>query len=272
MKALILDKSYLQARARGDSSLCDLARRFRPVMLAELMNELFYDESDRQRGVRASFMRQLPAGEDPVALLDLVDLQKHEMQTRGPAHPVERFFQPSGLCFNPDTQELGFKLGAAQLDHIQRQRTERWGDFETRIDMMRQVVLFYPGLMSFKAGEPELLRRVTELKRSIAKDDDAVRAIWDRVRNGRHVAGHQIDRRWFIFRWVQVNVYYALDFVFRHGPSPGPNRPNTEDVTHDEIDSSYCIAGTLTGALATRETSMKDCFLALRPDGSLVSE
>ena len=83
--------------------------------------------------------------------------------------------------------------------------------------------------------------------------------------------GESIDEKWAIYRWVQVQLLFALDVHVRYqGNIPTPLSSNVyEKMEHDVLDAEQLILGCLEGAFATRENKHKRWWRLLCPDGRL---
>ena len=74
---------------------------------------------------------------------------------------------------------------------------------------------------------------------------------------------------WTIYRWLQVQLLYALDLLERHGELAADTITprQRERFQHDVIDMEYVVLGVLQGALATKDKRMTGMFMLLRSDG-----
>ena len=77
---------------------------------------------------------------------------------------------------------------------------------------------------------------------------------------------------WTIYRWVQVQLLYALDLLEKHGELDPVKVTANQRVRlqHDVIDIDYVILGVLQGALASNDKRMRAMFTTLRPDGVIL--
>ena len=80
-----------------------------------------------------------------------------------------------------------------------------------------------------------------------------------------------IDENWALYRWLQVQLLFALDvFVRYQGKSPDIENPRIyERMEHDVLDTQLLMLGCLEGAFATREKKLKRWWSLLCPKGSL---
>ena len=77
---------------------------------------------------------------------------------------------------------------------------------------------------------------------------------------------------WTIYRWVQVQLLYGLEFAERHGClDPEALTPGQRVRFQNEaIDMEYLILGVLQGTLASNDNRMRRMFHLLCPQGILV--
>lgn len=78
-----------------------------------------------------------------------------------------------------------------------------------------------------------------------------------------------LDPEWTIYRWLQVQLLYALELLEKHGELAADTITprQRERFQHDVIDMEYVVLGVLQGALATKDKRMTGMFMLLRPDG-----
>lgn len=79
----------------------------------------------------------------------------------------------------------------------------------------------------------------------------------------------KLGPEWTIYRLLQVQLLYALEWLERRGQlDPVKLTPKErENLQHDVIDIEYVILGVLQGALASTDKRMREVFTTLRPDG-----
>ncbi|MDE0055954.1 MAG: hypothetical protein OXT64_17105, partial [Gammaproteobacteria bacterium] len=82
----------------------------------------------------------------------------------------------------------------------------------------------------------------------------------------------KLGPEWTIYRWVQVQLLYALEWLEKRGQLDPVKltAKERENLQHDVIDIEYVILGVLQGALASRDKRMRAAFRTLRPDGVLL--
>ena len=80
-----------------------------------------------------------------------------------------------------------------------------------------------------------------------------------------------MGREWTIFRWVQVQLLYGLEWTRRFGRlDPDAVPPDQlKRLTHDVIDMEYVILGVLQGGIATTDKGVAGMFGLLRGDGAV---
>ena len=72
-----------------------------------------------------------------------------------------------------------------------------------------------------------------------------------------------------MYRWVQVQLLYALELLEKHGRliPETLTRRQRERLRHDAVDMEYLVLGVSQGALASNDRRMRTMFTLLRPDG-----
>ena len=79
-----------------------------------------------------------------------------------------------------------------------------------------------------------------------------------------------VDEQWALYRRVQVQLLYALEYRHRYGNTTA--KAKSVDIEHDVCDAQYCITGVLAGALATDDNQLKEFFTPLSPQGFLLEK
>lgn len=103
----------------------------------------------------------------------------------------------------------------------------------------------------------------------VSRDADAPANTTSLVRIAR---SGSLGPKWTIYRWVQVQLLYALEWLEKRGQLDPVKltAKERENLQHDVIDIEYVILGVLQGALASRDKRMRAAFRTLRPDGVLL--
>lgn len=75
---------------------------------------------------------------------------------------------------------------------------------------------------------------------------------------------------WAVYRWLQVQLLFALDVYVRYGGTcPKELTPRTyKRMEHDVLDAQMLMLGSMEGAFATRENKLRRWWSLLCPSGS----
>ncbi len=155
-------------------------------------------------------------------------------------------------------------------------------DFDRDVDgLIERASAFHNSIRGVLDGsnEPEEVHR--QVRQTIAEDRNFVATFFaDFVCQGAHAPPRaprlaelarsgELGPEWTIYRWVQVQLLYALELLERHGQLDPAKLPpkQRERLQHDVIDIEYVVLGVLQGALASHDKKMRRMFATLRPDG-----
>jgi len=141
--------------------------------------------------------------------------------------------------------------------------------------LMENIYLNFPKLS--KGSTEQRAQKHKEIESKIVGDEGVVRFLYDAIwQPGKSQPPwphpEKIDLCWAVYRWVQVNLLFALDASVK---SQGvmPRSMSTKTYTkfeHDMIDLEYFVQGVLQGSFATKEVKLKNWFIMLRPDGEIL--
>ena len=274
-RAVVLDKSYVQ----GERSLLRLGAE------CELLfpDALFFEVVATNETARGRCLRKLEeAGrEGRIRVVPNVgELLEKEIEGLSPAgRPSDNVMADLdvGELYRMDFDNLSAKRREAL-----RGRQSDFGD-----DLKSLISRSKPMLGVF----PETSSGTTESR--AAAFDDAARAIADDgalvleffarfVCGGAHrptnsaglaeiARGGGMGSEWTIFRWVQVQLLYGLEWMRRYGPLDPEAVPprQLKRLTNDVIDMEYVTLGVLQGAIATTDKGIASMFGLLRGDGAV---
>ena len=133
---------------------------------------------------------------------------------------------------------------------------------------------WFPELSSYIPGQPP--NPITDSMDMVATDIDFVRKIYSQIRGEIYKAykslwpePQSIDSEWILLRYLQVHLLAALEYIRKYGKES--QSEITKRLENDYLDIDYCIIGTLSDGLATRDTMMAKFYNLLCPEKTLIS-
>ena len=147
--------------------------------------------------------------------------------------------------------------------------SQKAAEFLVRKSVDRSVAVWCPQLRNLSGAALRIA--CEDLKQQAGTDADVVRNIYQSLEGlDGFPPASVLDAAWVLFRWVQVHLLFALDYVSRYGFSDRAMIPKR--VEHDIHDIQYVLFGTLCGALATRDRSIACNFTLACPEGTCLHE
>lgn len=196
-----------------------------------------------------------------------------EIETSMPSGKPSLYKEDVKFVFNEELINSEYCLPAYAQDAVEKETSR----------LKESVESFLQRISTIKSMFPELLKGSQETRKSAHLDAEkaisAPRALQPFIAQftyppdeGKHLRNSDsIDEEWALYRWVQVQLLFALDVYVRYqGNIPEPLTPTLyEKLEHDVLDAEQLILGSLEGAFATRESKHKRWWALLRPDGGL---
>lgn len=184
--------------------------------------------------------------------------------------PLDEFF---GMQFED--------LAQARRDALRQTEQQFWQDVDGLVERANALLGRFRGTCEGTTRQRK--EACDRAKQTIAHDQGFVSAFFNDFVCGGDRSGPMarilaaigqskiFDPRWTIYRWVQVQLLYGLDFAERRGclDSRELTGAQRERLQHDVIDMEYLILGVLQGALASRDKRMRGMFALLCPQGTL---
>ena len=261
MRSLILDRSYLQAAPA--TRVANLCGEFRVIMSESLFFEVLTADTEVRRTLFAKF----PQRENPVTLVGHVgSLIRHEITNRHPASPVEELSLTTRFVFN-----AGLATGQFQLTQPHQQGIADWEQHQLESQhsfLARYKVAhsWFPEVNTYRPGNDDAAIRVARDR--VAKDHSFVASIYDQIKGRDFPRMVEIGPAWALFRWLQVQLLYTLEYIRRYGP--GNDKVVSRRVANDVIDSQYVTTALLADGLATNDVPLSQIYLCLKPHGQLL--
>jgi hypothetical protein len=114
----------------------------------------------------------------------------------------------------------------------------------------------------------------TDLEDKIASDDEFLKDAVNNIMPHPHPESSEVDKTWISYRWLQVNLLFALDYWVRHTQRVdlSTESKQLERFRHDALDASYLIIGIQEGAFATKEKKLIRWWNRILPEGVLIQD
>lgn len=260
---IVLDKSYLEAKGRDH--IRQLCQDHQVLMVETLFLELLTTTEPK---FRAACFRKFPPGENPVELIENVgSLLRYETETKAPASPILTRRLPIRFVFNDKMGAGTFSFSSEQHSDLKEWEAQIEEDGGRLKDCSAVIDGWFPTLSDYKPGQPT--DEIDRLRRIVASDADFVRIIYAQIRHESFPEPDSLTPEWAFFRWVQVQLLTALEYIRRYGPRWTDIQ--SKEIPQDVADSHYVLAASLAGGFATCEKKLQTTFHLLRPDGLLLT-
>jgi hypothetical protein len=257
---IVLDKSYLQgARTEQVISLC----MENNVLMPEA---LFYELLTTTVAKRTACFAKLPDVDNPVVLIPNVGtIMRFEVNNKVPCKHLTKLSIDVQYKFNKGLRNekctLPQEIVAEWMDKIREEVT----DFKRRSEA---ITYWFPSLANYHPGQNNSL--VTAIHESIASDENLIKKIYAEIRNPDFPESDIIGPDWMLFRWLQIQLFAAVEYVRRFGLDNLSLIMNS--IEHDYLDIQYCITGVQVGALASKDRGMINMFKKVCPTGVLIGD
>lgn len=268
---IILDKSFLDGCSI--SMMRDLCEKHRLMM----PDTLFYELITTKNESRQRCFSKIPAGDNPLVLIpNIGTLLRYENDNRKPSVPVYQHRIKFDYSFNSKLAAGEFEFSQDLQEERHRSILEIKGEanaFMERASTMRDM---FSSLRDCEKKNIETV--VSSLKNEVARNPWLVKEVYAGTIGDANlpidVKPENIGKNWAIYRWIQVQLIYALDLYKKYqGEIPPPNSGKSFmlNIEHDMLDSQYVMLATLVGGLACRDTKIIEVFKALHPKGVVLS-
>jgi len=266
-RAIVLDKCFLQGTSAAQ--MRELATSHRLVV----SDALFYELLTSDEPARSRCFRKFTPVENPVDLVSHIGLlMRLEIDTQKPSGPPSSHRENWRFQFNPALITPDYQIPEAGLIAIEEHATELRSDVDSFVQRAKLLPTFFPDLLSGNQANRDRLR--TEAEGAIA----APGSLMEFYSNLEPPPGekslppsHLVSEDWAVYRWLQVQMLFALDLYVRYGGRV-PDRFSEavfEKMEHDALDAQVLMLGCLEGAFATKEKKLKRWWKLLCPRGHL---
>ena len=267
MANIVVDKSFLQGTA--GCRVHELASEHRLLM----SDALFYELLTTRAEARAQCFEKFPDCQNPVDLVSHAGvLMRHEIDTGTPSGKPSNHKEDLKFVFNSSLRELEYQPPLDAQAAIEEETARLGESVQSFIEKSATIAPMFPDL--FKGNQHERDAAHLEAEAAIASPKALVPFIsqFEPPPGEKPLpTSESIDEEWAIYRWVQVQLLFALDAHVRYqGNIPQPLSARVyEKMEHDVLDAEQLILGCLEGAFATQENKHKRWWDLLCPDGCL---
>ncbi len=266
---IVVDKSYLQGISTS------LVRELAGTTRLLVSDALFYELLTTRLEARKRCFAKFPPENNPVDLVSHIGpLMRIEMNTQKRSgkpsqHRENRDFD---FRFNSALVEDNYELPPEAVIAIQEHTGELQNDVRSYIERVSLIPTFFPDVL---VGSTE------DRKAAAADAEEAIAApgsLLPFYSNLEPPPGETalppaelVDESWALYRWLQVQLLFALDVFVRHqGIKPDLGNPSIfEKMEHDVLDAQILMLACLEGAFATREKKLVHWWSLLCPEGTL---
>jgi len=258
---IVLDKSYLQAASTGKiQSLCLENNVLMPEsLLYELLTTTFNEE-------RTACFHKFPDTYDPVMLIPNVGtILRYEVKNRVPCNPVSQLAIGKGGRFNKKLRNGDYILPKDKVDNWMKRIRDEIEEFKQH---SVAVVHWFPLLAENHHGQNTHI--INDVLDAICNDENLIKRIYKEIRSPDFPERDSIDPDWMLFRWLQIHLFAAVEYIRRFGLNNSSDIMNS--IEHDFLDIQYCITGVQVGALASMDKRMINMFNRICPNGLLICE
>lgn len=249
---IVLDKCYLHAVSTEKTlTLCQENNLLMPEIL-------FYELLTTTPKKRATCFCKLPDIENPVILIPNVGtLLRYEVENQIPCKPVTKvainISDEFRINFNRDLRNKNYTLSIKEAKKVKRWNEKITNDVEEFRQSSAIAHHWFPSLEKYKPGQDATI--IEDAESHIANDKELIKRIYNEIRQSHFPISDMINSQWTLFRWLQINLLAAVDYIRRFGPNN--TSAKIESIENDFHDIQYCITGVQVGALASLDGRVK---------------
>lgn len=259
---VVIDKSFLQGAPKD--ILESLFKNQRVLMTSVNFLELLTTSATE----RARCFKKLPKSENPVALVEPLDLiLRWEVENQQPLSNIDHVIRREQFHFNSGLDNENFQMEEEQTnytEYLKRRVATQAKEFAEHCSI---IPFRFPEIKNCRPGDS--LIKIKEIQKRVSTDPEFVRELYSGRLEDTWPPPTDIDERWALFRWIQIGVLAALDYFRKYGERE--MRLETTKIENEYLDLEYCLIGCLVGSIATRDKRMAKRFLAICPSGGVIS-
>ncbi|WP_139346884.1 hypothetical protein [Pseudomonas oryzihabitans] len=262
---LVLDKSFLQAvpKRRVDELNNSYKLLIPEVMLYELVKGAPED--------RANWFSRLPSTDRPFELSrnlgyylryekeNLLSCGLPSLHVRTIDHSATKNYRNPEYSIPPDLSLLRYNR-KNQVDE----------DVNSLFLLTKSIGEILP---ETKGIPPKDRKKAQEyLEEKIASDEIFLKDAVNKIMPHTHPENSEVNKSWISYRWLQVNLLFALDYWTRYTQEIDltTETKQLERFRHDALDAGYLIIGLQEGAFATKEKKLIRWWNRILPKGVLI--
>jgi hypothetical protein len=267
MNSIVIDKSYLQGTKADQIRRLTVEHRF-------LMSDaLFYELLTTEPVYRCQCFNKFPDGSNPVDLINHIGtLMKIEIETQKASGLPSQNIENIEFTFNEQLTREDYSPPLDVQEEIDEETSRLESSVHSFLERTKVISSFFPDLLqgnqtgrdkshmeaeALIVAPQSLMPLLNELKPP--KGEKAL------------PPAATINDNWAIYRWLQVQLLFALDVHVRYQGNVLENL-STKVFTrmeHDVLDAELLALGCLEGNFATRENKHKRWWKLLCPSGEL---
>lgn len=266
---IIIDKSYLHACKKVDLEL--MMKNHRLFMPDPLFYELITTDEEK----RIKCFSKIPNIENPMGLVPRVGmLLRYENTYHKASYPVRKRQLTVNYTFNKNLSTGNFQFSEDQKKEREYQIEEVKEDTKSFIDRFLTIHEIFPSL---KACKKAGIKSETEnLIDRISKDSKFVKAVYagtiDQSNLPIDIPPDQIGSKWIVYRWVQIQLIYALQLYSKY-QGEMPNQVGDKfwvKAEHDLLDSQYIALACMADGIASVDQNIVDTYKLINAKGVVV--
>ena len=260
---VVIDKSFLQGASKETLQL--LFNIHRVLMCA--VN--FYELLTTKPFERARCFQRLPKGENPVALVESLDfIWQWEVENKRPLLDIQHAIIQGTYHFNSRLINENFRMNEDQIKHLEDMQGRMSSKVKAFAEHCSQITIRFTELSNYRPGGSNP-SQIEKFQKRICTEPEFVREFYNSGRGDKWPPADSIDKRWAIFKWIQIRLIAALDYFRKYGAREMSSE--TRKIENEYLDLEYCLIGCLVGTIATQDKGMAKRFLALCPSGKVFS-
>jgi len=259
---VVIDKSFLQGAPKDTLQL--LFDNHRVLMTSVNFLELLTTSSTE----RARCFKRLPKSENPVALVEPLDLiLRWEVENQQPLSNIDHVIRGEQFHFNSGLVNENFQMEEEQTnftEYLKRNVATQTNEFAEHCS---QITVPFPELSNYRPGNNP--SQIEIIQKRVCTDSEFVRGFYSALPGHTGPPPEHIDEQWALFKWIQIRLVAALDYFRKYGAREMSSE--TTKIENEYLDLEYCLIGCLVGSIATRDKGMAERFLAICPSGGVIS-
>jgi hypothetical protein len=257
MAAILIDKSWVHG---GNVGVLASVSAESDLLMPEV---LFYELLTTRRDEQILCFARLSKFHSSIRLLcGIPDLLRYESESGKPATPLKDRCIANSISFHPTAGTTGYSFSEEQIKVIEAERAQREGAELQELQRMSSVVSgWFPALRGLPASSQR--ERIEPYLQRVASDHDMVRDIFGTIRAPGMPEPAALDERWAFFRYMQVRLVGALEYIRRYGDRN--EAASSKKIPNFFLDQDYLIPALLADGLASRDTEMQEFYQLLAP-------